>query len=247
MGIVDALDHTHLQALADAVHGLPRVVAGPGLAIGLPRCHGIGGLGQLPGGEQRAGGAFRGVRWPGVPHGPFARCGRIRPCRQGAGVGRLVVAGGQTSGACAMAWGITQLSIGPQIDPGVPWCHAAFGRPGLHLALKSGNFGHRECCAHAFEMLRRRTVMSASTGDDAALRDAVCRVGCSLFARGDVHASAGNVSVRLDDGGMLTRNTHRVALTLKGVWSDDGILPPITPSFVAKVGHVPAGALPPAR
>jgi ribulose-5-phosphate 4-epimerase/fuculose-1-phosphate aldolase len=30
-----------------------------------------------------------------------------------------------------------------------------------------------------------------------------------------------------------------VALTLQGVWSDDDILPPITPYFVMKVGHVP--------
>ena len=41
------------------------------------------------------------------------------------GVGQLVVAGGETSGACVQALGITQLRIGPQIDPGVPWCHAA--------------------------------------------------------------------------------------------------------------------------
>jgi ribulose-5-phosphate 4-epimerase/fuculose-1-phosphate aldolase len=30
-----------------------------------------------------------------------------------------------------------------------------------------------------------------------------------------------------------------VALTLKGVWHPDDILPPITPYFVMKVGHVP--------
>ena len=51
--------------------------------------------------------------------------------------------GGETSGACVQALGITQLRIGPQIDPGVPWCHAVTpARPtGLQLALKSGNFG----------------------------------------------------------------------------------------------------------
>ena len=36
-----------------------------------------------------------------------------------------------------------------------------------------------------------------------------------------------------------THSTHLVALTLQGVWSDDDILPPITPYFVMKVGHVP--------
>lgn len=126
----------------------------------------------------------------------------------------------------------------------------------------------------------------------AALRDEICRVGASLFARGYVHASAGNISVRLPDGGFLitptdaclgtldparlaqvdaqgvqvagerasktlalhrriyaadpeaqcvihTHATHLVALTLEGVWSPEDILPPITPYYVMKVGHVP--------
>jgi ribulose-5-phosphate 4-epimerase/fuculose-1-phosphate aldolase len=127
----------------------------------------------------------------------------------------------------------------------------------------------------------------------ATLRDEICRVGASLYARGYVHASAGNISVRLPhDGGFLitptdaclgtldparlaqldaqgvqtggdrasktlalhrriyaadpeagcvihTHSTHLVALTLAGVWSADDIVPPITPYFVMKVGHVP--------
>lgn len=126
----------------------------------------------------------------------------------------------------------------------------------------------------------------------AALRDEICRVGASLFARGYVHASAGNISVRLPGGGFLitptdaclgtlqperlaevdaegvqrsgdrasktlalhrriyaaapeahcvlhTHATHLVALTLAGVWSPDDIVPPITPYYVMKVGHVP--------
>ena len=36
-----------------------------------------------------------------------------------------------------------------------------------------------------------------------------------------------------------THSTHLVALTLQGVWRPDDILPPITPYFVMKVGHVP--------
>ena len=127
--------------------------------------------------------------------------------------------------------------------------------------------------------------------DDGALREEICRVGRSLFERGYVHASAGNISVRLDDGFLITptdaclgtleparlaridapgqqtggdrasktlalhrriydsapdarcvihtHSTHLVALTLQGVWSADDILPPITPYFVMKVGHVP--------
>ena len=35
-------------------------------------------------------------------------------------------------------------------------------------------------------------------------RDEICRVGRSLFERGYVHATAGNISVRLDDGFLIT-------------------------------------------
>jgi len=128
---------------------------------------------------------------------------------------------------------------------------------------------------------------------EAALREEICRVGASLYARGYVHASAGNISVRLPgeagflitptdaclgtldparlahvdsrgaqaggdrasktlalhrriyatdpDAGCVihTHSTHLVGLTLSGVWSSDDIVPPITPYFVMKVGHVP--------
>jgi uncharacterized protein YgbK (DUF1537 family) len=72
------------------------------------------------------------------------------------GVRQLVVAGGETSGACVQALGITQLQIGAQIDPGVPWCHAASPAApgaGLHLALKSGNFGTDDFFRKAFAAL----------------------------------------------------------------------------------------------
>jgi ribulose-5-phosphate 4-epimerase/fuculose-1-phosphate aldolase len=36
-----------------------------------------------------------------------------------------------------------------------------------------------------------------------------------------------------------THSTHLVALTLAGVWSEADVLPPITPYYVMKVGHVP--------
>jgi uncharacterized protein YgbK (DUF1537 family) len=72
------------------------------------------------------------------------------------GVQQLVVAGGETSGACVQALGVTQLHIGPQIDPGVPWCHASppgAAPGGLHLALKSGNFGSDDFFSKAFAQL----------------------------------------------------------------------------------------------
>jgi uncharacterized protein YgbK (DUF1537 family) len=56
------------------------------------------------------------------------------------GVGRLIVAGGETSGAVVSALGVRSLRIGPQIAPGVPWTATVGSRP-LALALKSGNFG----------------------------------------------------------------------------------------------------------
>ncbi len=56
------------------------------------------------------------------------------------GVRRLVVAGGETSGAVVGALGVRTLRIGRQIDPGVPWT-LSMQEPRLALALKSGNFG----------------------------------------------------------------------------------------------------------
>ena len=71
------------------------------------------------------------------------------------GVGQLLVAGGETSGACVQALGIAQMQIGAQIDPGVPWCHARseVAPQGLHIALKSGNFGSDDFFTKAFTML----------------------------------------------------------------------------------------------
>ena len=73
------------------------------------------------------------------------------------GVRQLVVAGGETAGACVRALNVTQMKIGPQIDPGVPWCHARTqSTPAveLHLALKSGNFGADDFFSKAFSVLR---------------------------------------------------------------------------------------------
>lgn len=69
------------------------------------------------------------------------------------GVRRLVVAGGETSGAVVNALGIEGLRIGPEIDPGVPWT-ASLSNPPLALALKSGNFGSDEFFLKAFEKLK---------------------------------------------------------------------------------------------
>jgi uncharacterized protein YgbK (DUF1537 family) len=57
-----------------------------------------------------------------------------------AGVGRLVVAGGETAGAVVRALGAQALLVGPEIAPGIPWTVTIGDRP-LALACKSGNFG----------------------------------------------------------------------------------------------------------
>jgi 3-dehydro-4-phosphotetronate decarboxylase len=126
---------------------------------------------------------------------------------------------------------------------------------------------------------------------EAQARQTMVRLGASLFQRGYTVGSAGNLSVRLLDGFLITptdaclgnldvksiskldqqcnwvsgdkpsktialhrriyeananaqgivhtHSTHLVALTLRGVWSNNDILPPITPYQVMKVGHVP--------
>jgi uncharacterized protein YgbK (DUF1537 family) len=71
------------------------------------------------------------------------------------GVQRLVVAGGETSGAVVSALALTQLAIGPEIDPGVPMLLAQEGSKPLALALKSGNFGGRDFFARALRVLEQ--------------------------------------------------------------------------------------------
>ncbi len=68
-----------------------------------------------------------------------------------AGFHRLVVAGGETSGAVVSALEIKTLEIGPEIAPGVPWTQA-LDRP-LTLALKSGNFGQPSFFEDALKVL----------------------------------------------------------------------------------------------
>ena len=76
----------------------------------------------------------------GIAHGLVAR-----------GTQRLVVAGGETSGAVVQALGVHTLRIGTAICPGVPWTQAlrAPGQAPLQLALKSGNFGSPDFFAEA--------------------------------------------------------------------------------------------------
>lgn len=87
----------------------------------------------------------------------LARCARdlVR-----AGARRLLVAGGETSGAVVTALGVHTLRIGAPLDPGVSWATAK-ARPEtetgpgvlLDLALKSGNFGSTDLFTAAWKEL----------------------------------------------------------------------------------------------
>lgn len=69
------------------------------------------------------------------------------------GVRRLVVGGGETSGAVVSALNLGELKIGNEIDTGVPALVSPGDRP-LALALKSGNFGGCDFFAKAVDSLR---------------------------------------------------------------------------------------------
>lgn len=69
------------------------------------------------------------------------------------GVRRIIVAGGETSGAVINALEAKALEIGPEIDPGVPWTQVIGNQP-VAIALKSGNFGSPEFFLRAWEHLK---------------------------------------------------------------------------------------------
>ncbi|ACE94630.1 hypothetical conserved protein (plasmid) [Rhizobium etli CIAT 652] len=71
------------------------------------------------------------------------------------GVRRLVVAGGETSGAAVDKLAIPAFLIGSEIAPGVPVLRTVGNRQGdMLLALKSGNFGGEDFFAAALAMMR---------------------------------------------------------------------------------------------
>ena len=116
------------------------------------------GAGVLDGRRQRrrrrAGASRRGER--GRAAGAHARGNRTRAGRAGRGpAGRRRWRNRRR--VRRRRWVLRELRIGPQIDPGVPWCFAmpsATRHTGLHLALKSGNFGADDFFTRAFKMLQ---------------------------------------------------------------------------------------------
>jgi 3-dehydrotetronate 4-kinase len=65
----------------------------------------------------------------------------------------LVVAGGETSGAVASSLDLGALTIGQEIDPGVPVLLSQGEKP-IALALKSGNFGSDDFFVKALERMK---------------------------------------------------------------------------------------------
>jgi len=80
----------------------------------------------------------------------LARCARELADR---GLRRILIAGGETSGAVVGRLGVRQLHIGPAIAPGVPWTATEFDGGCLNLALKSGNFGAEDLFTTAGKLL----------------------------------------------------------------------------------------------
>lgn len=89
-------------------------------------------------GRERAGALVEGV------------LARVAEALLARGVRRLLVAGGETSGAVVSRLGVQRLRIGREIAPGVPWTLAEGACGPLRLALKSGNFGGPEFFTQAF-------------------------------------------------------------------------------------------------
>ncbi|MEM9418004.1 MAG: 3-oxo-tetronate kinase [Planctomycetota bacterium] len=68
-------------------------------------------------------------------------------------VRRILVAGGETSGAVAAALNVDAVQIGPEIATGVSWTQTLGQSPAVALAFKSGNFGQEDIFTTAWEKL----------------------------------------------------------------------------------------------
>lgn len=79
--------------------------------------------------------------------------GRLAHTAVDQGIRRVVVAGGETSGAVTAALGVRTVLVSGEEDTGVPWC-LTDGRdetPALALLLKSGNFGRPDLLVRAMD------------------------------------------------------------------------------------------------
>ncbi|GFG53020.1 hypothetical protein CQY20_05095 [Mycolicibacterium agri] len=89
-------------------------------------------------------------RGPADPHTAAeleSTMGALAKAAVAAGAQRVVVAGGETSGAVVDALGVKSVVVDAEADRGVPWCTAA--DQGISLLLKSGNFGRPDLLVRA--------------------------------------------------------------------------------------------------
>ena len=70
------------------------------------------------------------------------------------GYTRIIVAGGETSGAVTQALDYQAFEIGQSVAPGVP-VMTPLANPSLRLVLKSGNFGQEDFFTRALEMTEK--------------------------------------------------------------------------------------------
>ncbi|MBM9469314.1 3-oxo-tetronate kinase [Nakamurella leprariae] len=105
---------------------------------------------SAPADEQRAAVAAMGPDTAAVLERTLGRLARTAVDR---GVRRIVVAGGETSGAVTAALGVRTVLVAGEEDVGVPWCltEGTDGEPALALLLKSGNFGRPDLLVRAMD------------------------------------------------------------------------------------------------
>lgn len=95
---------------------------------------------------------------PATERGPFDpnvagelewMMGQLARAAVDSGAERIVVAGGETSGAIVDALGVKAVTVDAEMDPGVPWCSTTDTGERVTLLLKSGNFGQPELLVRA--------------------------------------------------------------------------------------------------
>jgi uncharacterized protein YgbK (DUF1537 family) len=163
--VADATTDDDLRALADRFKDLPLLVGGAGLALGLPHAYGFAGaqppvphpdgpavivVGSLSEATRAQVERFHARGRTDValvqstkstPEDVEAELAEAARAAVAGGARRVIVAGGETSGAVVQALGVRALAVGEEIAPGVPWMTTLDRDPPLALALKSGNFG----------------------------------------------------------------------------------------------------------
>ena len=95
--------------------------------------------------------AIRGTDLPAFSRALEKMTADIAVLARNTGISRIIVAGGETSGAVTKALGYSAYWIGTSIAPGVPMM-TPVEKPELRLVLKSGNFGQEDFFQRALQI-----------------------------------------------------------------------------------------------